>query len=189
MAFSHVLPMASCPCRPSSSLSWRQVCTRAPVKLQTCRRRGRLICLAAANANQPPADTPDPYQVLGVHPLHPFDKVKAAYGRKYKDAERSGDVAAMAALDGAYDKIMMKQLSNRKQGLTTGSFKVSKEIKHADRLALLPWGPKYISQSLALMFLFLRCAATGMAYPPCWRCSVSNVGLICSSCLLCPQVC
>jgi hypothetical protein len=37
---------------------------------------------------------------------------------------------------------MMTQLSNRKQGLTFGSFEVSKEIKYADKRSWFPWGPK-----------------------------------------------
>jgi hypothetical protein len=63
-------------------------------------------------------------QVLGVSPLEKFDTIKATYRRKHKDAERQGNEAAMARFDQAYDRIMMTQLSNRKQGLTFGSFEV-----------------------------------------------------------------
>ncbi|KAH9315318.1 hypothetical protein KI387_023945, partial [Taxus chinensis] len=79
--------------------------------------------------------------VLGVSPLEKFEKIKASYTRKSKDAERRGDEAAMAQLERAYDKIMMAQLSNRKQGMTFGSVKVSKDIRYADKQPVIPWAP------------------------------------------------
>jgi len=115
-------------------------------------------------------------QVLGVNPIEGFDKVKAAYEKKRKEAEKQGDEAAAAQvcyyfyllkekdfvgncfvlissylyllmsfkwgtclmlgilscglaiyhfqLEKAYDKLMMAQLTNRKKGVTYGSFKV-----------------------------------------------------------------
>lgn len=35
-------------------------------------------------------------QVLGVNPIEGFDKIKQTYGRKLKDAQRSGDEATAA---------------------------------------------------------------------------------------------
>lgn len=37
-----------------------------------------------------------PSQVLGVNPIEGFDKIKQTYGRKLKDAQRSGDEATAA---------------------------------------------------------------------------------------------
>nr|GMC65552.1 uncharacterized protein LOC109186338 [Ipomoea batatas] len=69
--------------------------------------------------------------------------IKAAYTRKRKEAEKRGDEATAAELEMAYDKIMMSQLSKRKKGVTFGSFKVSKEIKYADKQPIVPWGPRF----------------------------------------------
>lgn len=69
--------------------------------------------------------------------------IKAAYTRRRKDAEKRGDEGTVERLEKAYDKIMMMQLSNRKQGLAFGGqFAVSKEIKYADKRSWFPWGPK-----------------------------------------------
>ncbi|XP_042000076.1 uncharacterized protein LOC121749568 [Salvia splendens] len=103
-----------------------------------------LICAAfsAAGSSGSSSDV-NPYEVLGVNPLEGFDMVKAAYKKKRKDAERRGDDAAAAQLEKAYDKIMMSQLTKRKHGETFGSFKVSKDIKYADKLPVIPWGPRF----------------------------------------------
>jgi len=69
--------------------------------------------------------------------------IKASYTKKYKDAEKRGDGAAMEQLERAYDKIMMAQLSNRKRGVTFGSIEVSKDIRYADKQPIVPWGPRY----------------------------------------------
>lgn len=37
-----------------------------------------------------------PFQVLGVNPIEGFDKIKQTYGRKLKDAQKSGDEATAA---------------------------------------------------------------------------------------------
>ncbi|XP_057855390.2 protein CHLOROPLAST J-LIKE DOMAIN 1, chloroplastic [Cryptomeria japonica] len=107
-------------------------------------RNSRAACTAASvGGGSSTSGDDNPYKVLGVSPLEKFEKIKASYTRKYKDAERRGDDAAMAQLERAYDKIMMAQLSNRKQGLTFGSVKVSKDIKYADKQPIVPWGPRY----------------------------------------------
>ncbi|KAL1549703.1 hypothetical protein AAHA92_17774 [Salvia divinorum] len=82
-------------------------------------------------------------KVLGVNPLEGFDMVKAAYSKKRKDAERRDDEVAAAQLEKAYEKIMMSQLKKRKNGETFGSFKVSKDIKYADKLPVIPWAPRF----------------------------------------------
>ncbi|XP_057778743.1 protein CHLOROPLAST J-LIKE DOMAIN 1, chloroplastic isoform X2 [Salvia miltiorrhiza] len=104
----------------------------------------RFICAAfsAAGSSGSNSDV-NPYEVLGVNPLEGFDMVKAAYSKKRKDAEKRGDEAAAAQLEKAYDKIMMSQLKKRKHGETFGSFKVSKDIKYADKLPVVPWGPRF----------------------------------------------
>ncbi|KAJ8562783.1 hypothetical protein K7X08_031235 [Anisodus acutangulus] len=76
--------------------------------------------------------------------------VKAAYARRRKDAERRGDEAALAQLEKAYDKIMMSQLTKRKKGVTFGSFKVSKEIRYADKQPIVPWGPRFTDMKINL---------------------------------------
>ncbi|VFQ80310.1 unnamed protein product [Cuscuta campestris] len=85
----------------------------------------------------------NPYEVLGVSQLAGFEKIKTAYARKHKDAERRGDEEAAKQLEIAYDRIMMSQLTQRKKGVTFGSLKVSKEIKYADKLPIVPWGPRF----------------------------------------------
>ncbi|KAH6826524.1 Chloroplast J-like domain 1 [Perilla frutescens var. hirtella] len=104
----------------------------------------RLVCAAFSAAGSSGANSDaNPYEVIGVNALEGFDMVKAAYTKKRKDAEKRGDEAAAAELEKAYDKIMMSQLKKRKQGETFGSFRVSKEIKYADKLPVVPWGPRF----------------------------------------------
>lgn len=103
----------------------------------------RMVCKATSAAGSPHANRDEnPYEVLGVSPIEGFDNLKAAYARRLKDAERRGDEAQIAKLERAYDKIMMLQLTNRKKGMTFGSFQVSKDIKYADKLPIVPWGPR-----------------------------------------------
>ncbi|XP_015071438.1 uncharacterized protein LOC107015625 isoform X1 [Solanum pennellii] len=104
----------------------------------------RMVCAAASAAgSSSSSDDSNPYEVLGVNPIEGFDMVKAAYARRRKDAERRGDEATLAQLEKAYDKIMMSQLTKRKQGVTFGSFKVSKEVRYADKQPIVPWGPRF----------------------------------------------
>ncbi|KAL5704919.1 hypothetical protein ACHQM5_023278 [Ranunculus cassubicifolius] len=74
-------------------------------------------------------------------------KLKRIIREKSKDAERRGDEATLNRLEKAYDKVMMAQLSNRKKGLTFGSFQVSKDIKYADKQPIVPWGPRFTKSS------------------------------------------
>uniref|UniRef100_A0A0D6R5J7 J domain-containing protein n=1 Tax=Araucaria cunninghamii TaxID=56994 RepID=A0A0D6R5J7_ARACU len=107
-------------------------------------RNCKIVCTAASAGGGSSASSDDnPYKVLGVSPLERFEKIKASYTKKYKDAERRGDEIAMGQLERAYDKIMMAQLSSRKQGITFGSVKVSKDIKYADKQPIIPWAPRY----------------------------------------------
>ncbi|XP_008802132.2 uncharacterized protein LOC103716061 isoform X2 [Phoenix dactylifera] len=107
-------------------------------------RHYRMVCTATSAAGSPHANSDEnPYEVIGVSPIEGFDTMKAAYTRRRKDAERRGDEAYVAKLERAYDKIMMSQLQNRKKGLAFGSFKVSKDIKYADKQPIVPWGPRY----------------------------------------------
>ncbi|KAL8050387.1 hypothetical protein ABFX02_06G078900 [Erythranthe guttata] len=104
----------------------------------------RVVCAAfsAAGGSGANGDV-NPYEVLGVNPLEGFDMVKAAYTKRRKDAERRGDEAAAAQLEKAYDTIMMSQLKKRKKGETFGPFRVSKDIKYADKQPIVPWGPRF----------------------------------------------
>ncbi|XP_044469354.1 uncharacterized protein LOC123198674 [Mangifera indica] len=104
----------------------------------------RMICAAASTAGSSNSDSElNPYEVLGVSPIAGFEMVKAAYAKKRKEAEKNNDEATAARLEKAYDKLMMEQLTKRKKGVTFGSFKVSKEIKYADKQPIVPWGPRY----------------------------------------------
>ncbi|KAM7251725.1 hypothetical protein ACFE04_023608 [Oxalis oulophora] len=103
-----------------------------------------VVCAAASAAGSSNSDSElNPYDVLGVSQFEGFDKVKAKYTKRRKEAEKNGDQATVARLEKAYDKLMMSQLTNRKQGVTLGSFKVSKDIKYADKQPIVPWGPRF----------------------------------------------
>lgn len=103
----------------------------------------RMICKASSASGSPHASSDEnPYKVLGVSPMEGFENMKTAYSRRRKDAERRGDEASIEKLDWAYDKIMMMQLTNRKKGVTFGQFQVSKDIKYADKMPIIPWGPR-----------------------------------------------
>ncbi|WVY95488.1 hypothetical protein V8G54_034576, partial [Vigna mungo] len=108
----------------------------------------KIVCAAASAAGSSNSDGDlNPYEVLGVSPLEKFDMVKAAYAKRKKEAEMKGDEATASRLEKAYDKLMMAQLTNRKKGVTFGSFQVSKEIKYADKQPILPWGPRFTKSS------------------------------------------
>ncbi|GER44507.1 chloroplast J-like domain 1 [Striga asiatica] len=84
-----------------------------------------VVCAAFSAAGSSGSnDDVNPYKVLGANPLDGFDRVKAAYSKKRKDAERRGDDAALSQLEKAYDTIMMSQLTKRKKGETFGSFQL-----------------------------------------------------------------
>ncbi|GKV12499.1 hypothetical protein SLEP1_g23633 [Rubroshorea leprosula] len=119
----------------------------------------RLFCATSAAGSSSPDSDLNPYEILGVSPIAGFDKVKAAYTRKRKDAERNGDEATAALLEKAYDKLMMAQLTNRKKGVTYGSFQVSKDIKYADKQPIVPWGPRFTKSSLKDIRINLAIAA------------------------------
>lgn len=103
-----------------------------------------VICAAssAAGSSNPDSDL-NPYEVLGVSPVEGFEKAKQVYTRKRKEADKRGDEATAALLEKAYDKLMMAQLMNRKKGVTYGSFKVSKDVKYADKQPIVSWGPRF----------------------------------------------
>lgn len=120
----------------------------------------QVVCHAASFAGGQAADADEnPYQVLGVSPFESFEKIKAAYAKRHKDAEKRGDEATLSRIEGAYDKIMMKQLANRKQGLAFGSIEVSKDIKYADKQPLFPWGPRYAPSSKTDILINLAISA------------------------------
>uniref|UniRef100_A0A7C9DBU0 J domain-containing protein n=1 Tax=Opuntia streptacantha TaxID=393608 RepID=A0A7C9DBU0_OPUST len=144
----------------SSSLSSSSLSLRF---LKIVPRSRRIICAAASAAGNSDADI-NPYEVLGVKPVVGFDMIKAAYTKKRKDAELRGDEATVALLDRAYDEIMMAQLTKRKKGETSGSFKVSENIKFADMLPVVPWGPRYSKSDVKDMRINIAISAVFIAW-------------------------
>ncbi|CAO2837008.1 unnamed protein product [Amaranthus hypochondriacus] len=146
------------PASSSSSSSFR-------VLKITPKNCARFICSAAsaAGSSSSGADL-NPYEVLGVSPIEGFDMIKAAYTKKRKDAERRGDEATAAMLERAYDKIMMAQLTKRKKGETFGSFKVSKDIKYADKQPVVPWGPRFTKSDVKDMRINMAISAVFIAW-------------------------
>ncbi|XP_050136985.1 protein CHLOROPLAST J-LIKE DOMAIN 1, chloroplastic-like [Malus sylvestris] len=136
-----------------------------PSFVRTIPQNRRVICAAAsaAGSSNPDSDL-NPYEVLGVSPIEGFDMIKAAYTKKHKEAVRSGDDATAARLEKAYDKVMMAQLTNRKKGVTFGSFKVSKDIKYADKQPIVPWGPRFTKSSVQDMRINLAISAVFVAW-------------------------
>lgn len=125
----------------------------------------RVVCAASSAAGSSSSENDfNPYEVLGVSPIEGFDMVKAAYARKRKDAERRGDDVTAARLEKAYDKVMMAQLTNRKKGMTFGSFKVSKDIKYADKQPIVPWGPRYTKSDVKDMRINMAISAAFSAW-------------------------
>ncbi|KAL9381848.1 hypothetical protein Peur_024883 [Populus x canadensis] len=129
------------------------------------REHKSFVCASASAAGGSGSDNDlNPYEVLGVNPIEGFDKVKAAYEKKRKEAEKQGDEAAAAQLEKAYDKLMMAQLTNRKKGVTYGSFKVAKDIKYADKQPVVPWGPRFAKSSENDMRINLAISAAFTAW-------------------------
>ncbi|CAN6877686.1 unnamed protein product, partial [Brassica oleracea] len=129
--------------------------------------QSRIVIRAASSAaaGNPQSDGDfNPYEVLGVNPIEGFDKIKQTYQRKLKEAQRSGDEATAALLEKAYDKLMYSQLMNRKKGVTFGSFKVSKDIRYADKQPLIPWGPRYSKSPKNDMLINLAISAAFSAW-------------------------
>ncbi|XP_065853204.1 protein CHLOROPLAST J-LIKE DOMAIN 1, chloroplastic [Euphorbia lathyris] len=118
---------------------------------------------SAAGSSSPDGDL-NPYEVLGVSSIEGFDKIKTIYAKKRKDAESIGDEATAARLEKAYDKLMMEQLTSRKKGMAYGSFKVSKDIKYADKQPIVPWGPRFAKSSVQDMRINLAIACAFVAW-------------------------
>lgn len=150
-------------CYPNGSVS------KFPSPLYRCTKElscnGRVVCAAASGAGSSNSDSDlNPYEVLGVSPLAGFEMIKTAYARKRKDAERRGDEATAARLEKAYDKVMMAQLTNRKKGVTFGSFKVSKDIKYADKQPIVSWGPRFTKSDVKDMRINMAISAVFTAW-------------------------
>eukprot|EP00257_Ricinus_communis_P017956 XP_015576528.1 uncharacterized protein LOC8258687 [Ricinus communis] len=134
--------------------------------LRTSPENKKLVCAAAsaAGSSSPDSDL-NPYEVLGVSSIEGFDVVKAKYTKKRKEAEMIGDEATTARLEKAYDKLMMSQLTSRKKGMAYGSFKVSKDIKYADKQPIVPWGPRFAKSSVQDMRINLAISAAFVSIP------------------------
>ncbi|KAK2365245.1 Protein CHLOROPLAST J-LIKE DOMAIN 1, chloroplastic [Trifolium repens] len=134
---------------PKFNNSRPQISTSLRFSNRTASWNNRQIISASASAagsSNPNGDL-NPYQILGVSPIEKFDTIKATYTKKKKEAENKGDEETASKLEKAYDKLMMAQLSNRKKGVTFGEFKVSKDIKYADKQPIIPWGPRFAKSS------------------------------------------
>ncbi|XP_039039450.1 uncharacterized protein LOC120177335 [Hibiscus syriacus] len=118
---------------------------------------------SAAGSSNPDSDL-NPYEILVVNPIEGFEKVKQVYTRKRKEADKRGDEATAALLEKAYDKLIMAQLMNRKKGVTYGSFKVSKDVKYADKQPIVPWGPRFSKSSVQDMRINLAISAVFTAW-------------------------
>ncbi|CAN1246963.1 Protein CHLOROPLAST J-LIKE DOMAIN 1, chloroplastic [Linum grandiflorum] len=127
----------------------------------------KFVCLAASAAGSSSPDNDlNPYEILGVNPFSGFEAVKKAHKKKRQEAESMGDETAVAQLDKAYDNLMMAQLKNRKQGVTYGSFKVSKDVKYADKQPMLPWGPRFTKSGQNDMRINLAISAVFVSIDP-----------------------
>ncbi|XP_073127035.1 protein CHLOROPLAST J-LIKE DOMAIN 1, chloroplastic [Henckelia pumila] len=124
-----------------------------------------VVCAAFSAAGSSGANSDfNPYEVIGVNPLEGFDMVKAAYTKKLKDANRRGDEATATRLEKAYDAIMMSQLTKRKKGETIGTFKVSKDIKYADKQPIVSWGPRFSKSEVKDMRINMAISAVFTAW-------------------------
>ncbi|KAK3263431.1 hypothetical protein CYMTET_27759 [Cymbomonas tetramitiformis] len=108
------------------------------------RNNTAITCADAAAAGAPAPD--DPYQILGVNPIMGSDKIMGAYNRKLKKMTAEGaSEEELAVIEGAYNSILMKQLTARKAGQSYGGLGVSDSLKFADKLSWyqqIPWRPK-----------------------------------------------
>ncbi|KAK9735237.1 hypothetical protein RND81_04G192800 [Saponaria officinalis] len=136
------------------------------VRIQFTAQNGvrRVVCAAASAASSSSNADFNPYEVLGVNPIESFDMIKAAYTKRRKDAERRGDEATVSLLERAYDRVMMEQLTKRKKGETFGSFKVSKDIKYADKQPIVPWGPRHSKSDVKDMRINMAISAVFTAW-------------------------
>ncbi|KAJ6434223.1 hypothetical protein OIU84_017844 [Salix udensis] len=165
LAVSNVL---NCPKRQVSQWNYtlKSSVLKSPpsfVRFPRVERQHKCFICASASAAGGSNDL-NPYEVLGVNPIEGFDMVKAAYAKKRKEAQIEGNEVAAAQLEKAYDKLMMAQLSNRKKGVTYGSFKVSKDIKYADKQPIVPWGPRFSKSSENDMRINLAISAAFTAW-------------------------
>ncbi|KAH7441190.1 hypothetical protein KP509_03G028400 [Ceratopteris richardii] len=113
-------------CFGSSGYASSLVSLRAHISIRSLsvkRARLQIRCSSASFSEGSQTAEPDenPYKVLGINPFESFEKVKAAYSKKQKDAEKRGDEAALS--------------------------RVSKDIKYADKQPIVPWGPRYAPSS------------------------------------------
>ncbi|KAK3043121.1 hypothetical protein RJ639_000010 [Escallonia herrerae] len=133
-------------CRKNSSLTVNF--PPSSIRLSTRSTRvQKIVCAASAAGSSSSDNDLNPYEVLGVNPIEGFDMIKAAYTRKRKDAERRGDEVTAARLEKAYDKVMMAQLTNRKKGVTFGSFKSFEENGSRTKSGVV-WAKKSPRESL-----------------------------------------
>jgi hypothetical protein len=70
-------------------------------------------------------DGPDPYQRLGVEPEASFDAVQAARAAKLEEV--GDDPLARAAIDAAYDAVLMGRLKERQQGKVSSAARTASQ--------------------------------------------------------------
>ena len=110
-----------------------RLATRRPTR----RRPPTRVAAAAAAA---PGPESDPYAVLGVSQFADAEAFAAARSRKLALAK--GDPAQTAAVEAAYEALLMRQLSQRLKGQRAGGVAMSRETAFADRQAAIPWRPR-----------------------------------------------
>ena len=72
-----------------------------------------------------PTDGPDPYQRLGVEPDASFDAVQAARAARLQEV--GDDPLARAAIDAAYDAVLMGRLKERQQGKVSSAARTASQ--------------------------------------------------------------
>jgi len=93
-----------------------------------------------SDSPSPPADSPGPYERLGITADASFDEVQAA--KRARLLEVAGDTMASSKVEAAYDAVLMERLKERQQG------KVSTAAKTASQREQTPPAPKLAVSSL-----------------------------------------
>lgn len=112
----------------------------APARLAARRPAARRPLRVAAAAAAAPGPESDPYAVLGVSQFADADAFSSARARKLALAK--GDPVRTAAVEAAYEALLMRQLSQRLKGQRAGGVAMSKETAFADRQLAIPWRPR-----------------------------------------------
>lgn len=125
----------------------------------------RCAAAASSSASPDPSDASyDPYAVLGITPLTSPEEVLRAKTRKLQAAATADGAAAVEA---AYDAVMLRQLQRRLRGEGFGGVGVSAAVRlgDVDPLAWLPaWRPRVCVSGRPEVLVNLAVAAALVAY-------------------------